>query len=385
MRAHKLKNPNKPSTLCNTAPNKGHPPLCTSGQRPRPGCRVGLFHGWRSHAAGRDAPRPVGPGVRPAVTVLQPTCSPRTPTPLASRAPPLPGPVPPRPVRSHQQPGATRRAGSRSPAGRGRTVPARSLGRRPSPPGPRALDSPRPSSLGGSARVRWEEGAGGARNPAPELAFLAGGTRALHRARPDLGRRTQVTMATRRDQRLLAAGVPGEARARARAVQGVGDRSAGGRGLSGHLLRVSCFPWKTGVVPAHRAWLGARSVLAGGALFTELGLFPAHLFPAAPGRPPGSGHWRRSWASRFVLGTRGSLTRPYQVPEERGAAEPRGFAGFRSRFRSRRARVQGQAGWSRVILCYLRLTYKLQKSKYTGFIQTQQLSCDDFTCLQNPS
>ncbi|XP_020922028.1 coiled-coil domain-containing protein 57 isoform X1 [Sus scrofa] len=208
MRAHKLKNPNKPSTLCNTAPNKGHPPLCTSGQRPRPGCRVGLFYGWRSHAAGRDAPRPVGPGVRPAVTVLQPTCSPRTPTPLASRAPPLPGPVPPRPVRSHQQPGATRRAGSRSPAGRGRTVPARSLGRRPSTPGPRALDSPRPSSLGGSARVRWEEGAGGARNPAPELAFLAGGTRALHRARPDLGRRTQVTMATRRDQRLLAAGVP---------------------------------------------------------------------------------------------------------------------------------------------------------------------------------
>ena len=38
----------------------------------------------------------------------------------------------------------------------------------------------------------------------------------MHRARPDSGRRTRVTMATRRDRRLLVAGVLGEARTRRR-------------------------------------------------------------------------------------------------------------------------------------------------------------------------
>ncbi|XP_069397982.1 coiled-coil domain-containing protein 57 [Ovis canadensis] len=40
------------------------------------------------------------------------------------------------------------------------------------------------------------------------LPFPAGGTRALYQERPDGGRQTQVTMATRRDKRLLGASVP---------------------------------------------------------------------------------------------------------------------------------------------------------------------------------
>lgn len=58
------------------------------------------------------------------------------------------------------------------------------------------------------------------------LPFPAGGTRALYRERPDGGRQTQITMATRRDKRLLGASVPGEARAR-------GRRGGAPRGLRG--------------------------------------------------------------------------------------------------------------------------------------------------------
>ena len=75
------------------------------------------------------------------------------------------------------------------------------------------------------------------------LAFLAGGTRALYRERPDGGRQTPVSMATRRDTRLLGASVPGEARAR-------GLRGGASRGLRGP-LREKVWPFGllfTGIV-----------------------------------------------------------------------------------------------------------------------------------------